>query len=503
MTSLTKTARTKPITLLPHQDEGIEKYKDSDAMLFYHGLGSGKTISSIAATLGKDDVDVVVPAPLRENFKKELGKFDIKNKYHIRSFQHFTKHGPKDKIQTIIVDEPQKIGRTSSAISQAMVNAAPTYKRRLMLSGTPASNNPAELAPIIRFLNPDAHEIPLNPTEFNDKFVDKKVIPVGFIHKLLGYGPGIEEAIKNRPILERAIKGRVHYHEPSRKHFPQRDDHIVQVEASPEQDKYYKFVTSQANPVIAYKIKNNLPLSKKDLKDINAFMTAARQVSNSTTPYGGHEEYSPKMRSVIDNVKNSIAEDPEHKGLIYSNYLGAGVLPISKKLDYEGIKHRVFTGSMNDKEKKAVVDEYNKGKINALLITGSGAEGIDLKGTSSIHILEPHWNKNKIEQVIGRGIRYKSHEGLPEEKRKVDVYKYQTIVPKTFIQKIFGLQRGTSTDQALENLSEKKQLLLNQFLDVLKTEGSSPLVKESCYRNFIQSIYKSAYNSELEKLLHN
>jgi len=30
---------------------------------------------------------------------------------------------------------------------------------------------------------------------------------------------------------------------------------------------------------------------------------------------------------------------------------------------------------------------------------------------ASIHILEPHWNKNKIEQVIGRGIRYKSHKG--------------------------------------------------------------------------------------------
>jgi superfamily II DNA or RNA helicase len=451
------------IQLLPHQQEAVDKLSDTQALLLYHGLGSGKTITSIAATLG-DKTDVIVPASLRENFKKELNKFDGSKKYNVRSYHHFLSHGPDSKYKTIIVDEPQKIGRTSSSISQAMVNAAPEYSKRILLTGTPASNNPAELAPIIRFLNPEA-DIPLNPTEFNKQFIDEKKVPVGFFNWLAGARSGVSQDIKNKEALMEAIKGRVHYHEPSREFFPERVDHTVNATASEEQVHYYKAVTEQANPIIAMKVRNNLPFSKKELSNLNAFMAAARQVSNTTAPYGGQEELSNKMKALIDNIRKNVAEDPKHKSIVYSNYIDAGITPLAKHLD--GIKYKTFTGGMTDKEKQEAVDLYNKGKINALLLSGSGAEGIDLKNTGSIHILEPHWNKNKIEQVIGRGVRYKSHKG----DKTVHVYKYQTVMPQNFIQKLLGRPADTSADQVLENLSEKKQELLNKFLDVMKQEG--------------------------------
>jgi len=487
-----KFAKQVNLKLLPHQQEAVDKYKKSNSILLYHGVGSGKTATSIAAT-SKDFPEVVVPASLRENFKKELKKFNIKNNYKIRSYHHFAKHGPESGVETIIIDEPQKIGRTSSAISQKMVESSPQYKKRILLSATPASNNPAELAPIIRFLNPDDKNIPLNPTDFNKKFIKETVIPIGFFNKLMGMKPGIEISIKNPEIISKAIKNRVHYYEPSKENFPERIDHEIKSLASPEQTKYYNYVTSHADPIIASKIRSNIPLAKQELKYLNAFMAAARQVSNTTIPYGGTEELSSKMKSLINNVKNNIIQNPNHKNLIYSNYLDSGILPIAKKLEDEGIKYKLFTGSMNDKEKKEAIDLYNKDKINALLISGSGAEGIDLKNTGSIHILEPHWNKNKIEQVIGRGIRYKSHENLPEEQRKVDVYKYQTILPKTFFQRLFNLKQGTSADEALEELGNKKQLLLDKFLNIFKEEGLS---KSSSYINSFQKIAEKLLSSK-------
>ena len=39
-----------------------------------------------------------------------------------------------------------------------------------------------------------------------------------------------------------------------------------------------------------------------------------------------------------------------------------------------------------------------------------------------IHILEPWYNLNRIEQVVGRGIRFCSHQILEKEKRNVTVY---------------------------------------------------------------------------------
>ena len=52
-----------------------------------------------------------------------------------------------------------------------------------------------------------------------------------------------------------------------------------------------------------------------------------------------------------------------------------------------------------------------------LLASGAGSEGLDLKGTRLMQLLEPHWNESRLDQVIGRGIRYRSHEGLPPEDR--------------------------------------------------------------------------------------
>jgi SNF2 family DNA or RNA helicase len=67
------------------------------------------------------------------------------------------------------------------------------------------------------------------------------------------------------------------------------------------------------------------------------------------------------------------------------------------------------------------VNNYNEGKINILFITKAGGEGLDLKGTDAIFILEPTWNENNSEQIIARAIRYKSHENRPLNRRKVKV----------------------------------------------------------------------------------
>jgi len=140
-------------------------------------------------------------------------------------------------------------------------------------------------------------------------------------------------------------------------------------------------------------------------------------------------------------------------------------------MDKNNIPYVKFIGGMSDKEKQKAVDAYNNGEVPAILVSGAGAEGLDLKKTRSIQIAEPHWNANRIEQVIGRGIRYKSHEGLPKNEKKIKVTKYQTVLSKNLIQKLFDKPADTSSDQYLENLSKDKQKILDEFLDILKEEG--------------------------------
>ena len=120
------------------------------------------------------------------------------------------------------------------------------------------------------------------------------------------------------------------------------------------------------------------------------------------------------------------------------------------------ISHLEFTGGMTDHKKQAVVSDYNQGKIEVLLLSSSGGEGLDLKKTRQIHIMEPHWNEAKISQVIGRGIRYKSHQGLPLTQRKVSVYRWISTPLGT---------RELGTDEYLYQISEKKLEEMKLFLE--------------------------------------
>jgi hypothetical protein len=54
----------------------------------------------------------------------------------------------------------------------------------------------------------------------------------------------------------------------------------------------------------------------------------------------------------------------------------------------------------------------------------------------------------------------------------VHVQRFHSTLPKTFFQKLVGKEADRSVDQYLNMLSEDKEKLNNQFLDVLKEVGS-------------------------------
>lgn len=62
--------------------------------------------------------------------------------------------------------------------------------------------------------------------------------------------------------------------------------------------------------------------------------------------------------------------------------------------------------------------------VKIMMITSSGSEGINLRNTRFVHIVEPYWNMVRIEQVIGRARRICSHQDLPVELRTVKVFLY-------------------------------------------------------------------------------
>lgn len=145
-----------------------------------------------------------------------------------------------------------------------------------------------------------------------------------------------------------------------------------------------------------------------------------------------------------------------------------------------GIKTDLLSMRSTEAGSKAEVEAGANGKLvknlrgelaKLIMITQSGAEGISLKNVRQVHITESFWQSVRIDQVIGRAVRACSHESLPKEERSVQVFMYVS----TFTEKqasdftIRQTDHGLTSDQHLLDLAKRKDDIVGQFLQMLKS----------------------------------
>ena len=69
-------------------------------------------------------------------------------------------------------------------------------------------------------------------------------------------------------------------------------------------------------------------------------------------------------------------------------------------------------------------------KIKVIVGSQVAGEGLDLRYIREVHILEGWFHLSKEEQIVGRGIRYCSHNALPRQKRNCTINLYANVFPK-------------------------------------------------------------------------
>jgi hypothetical protein len=229
---------------------------------------------------------------------------------------------------------------------------------------------------------------------------------------------------------------------------------------------------------------------------------------------------SPKFQAVLSRIGES-------KGpvLIYSNFTrleGAGLLAVALEAQSDftklkilktadgwrlspesltsGKKNRyiLYTGGEDKEERSILLKIYNgqwsklpaalveqvqtmsesKTNLNgeivrAILISQAGAEGISLANVRQVHILEPHWNYVRLEQVKGRAVRICSHMDLPVEERTVDIFTYISKFGKDqkIDETLKNYDLGLTTDQQILNLLNAKKQLADSVMDVMKSSA--------------------------------
>ena len=471
------------IQLQEHQQRIADRVSgDNPRLLVYHGLGSGKSLSALAAAEAARQVQggnygVVVPASLKGNFEKEIKKFTRGSDPEVMSYTGLGMGKQfQDPPETLIMDEAARLRNPNSAMTQAAMRQAREAQRLLLLTGTPITNAPTDLAPLVAML--DGKNI--DPKAFGERYVGYKKVSPGFFGWLRGVKPGMRPYIKNEKELRRLLDGKVDYQPSKTPEGVNVNEEIVRVPMSKEQQKIQRAIRTKIPPGFLWKLDREFPLSKDELRRLNGFLTGLRQVGLSTQPFRADKdplkafEQSAKLQKAFENLKSTLDSDPRKKAIIYSNFVDAGLAPYAAGLERAGVPSAFFHGGVSPKARQAAVDAYNQGKLRALLIGPAGAEGISTKGTSLIQLLDPHWNEARTQQARGRGLRFDSHRDLPPELKNVAVQRYlnQSEEPGWFGRKFLGKKRERTADEVLERLTAEKEQLNESFRNLLKEIGS-------------------------------
>ena len=158
---------------------------------------------------------------------------------------------------------------------------------------------------------------------------------------------------------------------------------------------------------------------QKVTNDVKKNVTTVYETENigwvDKKQFGDHkltDIYSRKFMSVITNIVSHW----KSKHVVFSFFKSkSGVNMLHALFKMCGIKTEIYSGDISDSKRKKILKEFNSeknrygDKIKVLLVTEAGAEGINILEAQHMHILESSTREMKIQQAIGRVVRYKSH----------------------------------------------------------------------------------------------
>jgi superfamily II DNA or RNA helicase len=452
----------------PHQEYVVKYMSDPEnrGLILYHSTGSGKTITSLKSMEQFSDPIVIIGRKSsKKAFKDDMKKLNIKFDYDKDSeidfddidteprytFYTYTKLKTllKDRLdllanKSIIVDEAHNL-RNESSNNLMIVHAISLAKRVMLLTATPVINYLNDLAVLVN-LAKDYQILPTDRDSFNAAYYNSRT-----------------NSIENPDTLVKKLSNCISYHDHRENSFdyPTSTVEYIEVEMIHEQLMEYKKYIKKYFYDVQLEFRGTgtgeyyVDFGDTYARKKNFFLSGTRQLSNTLN---GKSSY-PKIKAMHKMIVKQ-KEDGLTPLIVYSNYKENGIYALTKLLERSEISYKTITGNTSDDKINYVVDDYNKGKIDILLITSAGSESLDLKNTRIIHIMEPHWNESRIKQVIGRAIRYKSHFDLPKLERNVKIFRWSSVFPDTISNK--------SADEYLLELSRNKDEIFQVFDQIIQ-----------------------------------
>lgn len=437
-------------SLFPHQTRVVNHLISHRGLIAAHQTGSGKTIAAIASIYALQNIVpdlqtiVITQLSIKRQFEEEVNKWNLQNVsyYCPKAFMlAMNDHKIQNLENTfLIIDEAHNM-RTHVHINQKdevtngqqayfVMKAASLAKKVLCLTATPIINDLFDvynLVAMVDGISPDKcinRDTFIKAIEDENDFTDFFSCKFSF-HK--GQATGRAERVE-MPITYFTM-------------------------TEPYYQNYMKIERKQTTEEIRAMVQANT------LNDM--FWNILRRAVNCQLD---NVKENPKIEWCTKHILHAV--ETKQKTLIYSNWKDAGINIIQEKCKQLNITYVRVVGDMTDMERYQAMQTFNNDNTcYVMLITRAGSEGLDLKGTRSVVLLESNWHAACEEQIIGRAIRQGSHAHLPEEDRNVKIYRLMMVKPSSY-QEVDTFPK--TVDQAMYDLAyHRKQPVMELFYEKL------------------------------------
>jgi len=488
-------------TPYPHQKRALEKARrNGGRLILAHGVGTGKSFVSVALAedvlkQGGGPIVVITPDGLKTQFDEQgiekftnrdgfviqtgkdvafLKKLQVQNNlpdYIVLGWAMVRRHAAALSALSpglVIADEAQRMKDPNSQNFRSFMELRRGVPHCLLLTGSIVSNTPNDMMPLLSAVSD-------GEISAKGRLSRQVTTQVGTFEGLFGRERG-QKAVTEPETLMKLGEQWIDFvsTEDLGKSLPPVTTEYIPVEMSSQQWDFYQEELRGVPSSIVRRIIAGIVPKRKERHHVFARVTKARQAAQSTqNRFGLNDkmlETSTKLERVASDAEEHLAADPRNKTVIYSNFIKGGVEAVHYALTQRGIPHSIFIGAgrevgeheISKEGRQQAVKDFKAGKTRVLVLSGAGAEGLDLKNANMFQAMEGHFNPEIIRQAQARVRRLEGQAQFAPEDRRVIVKRYVSVEPNPgFLVKAWrklrsGRTAHHTTDEWVYNVAKAK-----------------------------------------------
>ncbi|MBS3815270.1 MAG: DEAD/DEAH box helicase family protein [Hadesarchaea archaeon] len=169
---------------------------------------------------------------------------------------------------------------------------------------------------------------------------------------------------------------------------------------------------------------------------------------------------NPKLDEAKKIIKNQVSDSPDSRTIVFTHYRDSATQLVESLKDVEGVKIERFVGQadrgkdkgLSQKEQEQILDKFREGKINVLVSTAVGEEGLDI----------PNVDLALFYEAVPSGIRSIQRRGRTGRKRPGRAV---ALLMKGTRDEAFywsAIHKERRMRKALDNQSKKQDIEKNQ-----------------------------------------